>query len=83
MPAALNGFDYDGDLMYTTTSQPLMRNQTNLPALRCIQRNAEKSVITEENLIASNLQGFGSQIGQITNRCTAITSLMANFSKDS
>lgn len=82
-PMALNGCDMDGDLLYTTTNQALMRNQTNLPALRCIQRNAEKSVITEEKLVESNLQGFGSQIGQITNRCTAITSLMANFAKDS
>lgn len=82
-PMALNGCDMDGDLLYTTTNQALMRNQTNLPALRCIQRNAEKSVITEENLIESNLAGFGSQIGQITNRCTAITSLMANYSKNS
>lgn len=83
MPAALNGFDYDGDLLYTTTNQALMRNQTNLPALRCIQRKADKKIITEEDLIESNLKGFGSQIGQITNRCTAITSLMANFDKNS
>lgn len=82
-PMALNGCDMDGDLLYTTTCKPLMRNQTNLPALRCIQRKAAKKVITEEDLIQSNLQGFGSQIGQITNRCTAITSLMANFPKDS
>lgn len=83
MPAALNGFDFDGDLLYTTTNQPLMRNQTNLPALRCVQRKADKKIVTEADLIESNLQGFGSQIGQITNRCTAITSLMANYSKDS
>jgi hypothetical protein len=83
MPAALNGFDFDGDLLYTTTNQALMRNQTNLPALRCIQRNAAKKIVTEEELIKSNLQGFGSQIGQITNRCTSITSLMANYPKNS
>ena len=83
MPAALNGFDFDGDLLYTTTNQPLIRNQTNLPALRCVQRKADKKIVTEVDLIESNLQGFGSQIGQITNRCTAITSLMANYSKDS
>ncbi len=82
-PMALNGCDMDGDILFTTTNQVLMRNQTNLPALRCIQRNAAKKVITEEELIKSNLQGFGSQIGQITNRCTAITSLMANYPKDS
>lgn len=82
-PMALNGCDMDGDILFTTTNQALMRNQTNLPALRCIQRNAAKKIITEEELIKSNLQGFGSQIGQITNRCTAITSLMANYPKDS
>ena len=74
---------YSGDILYTTTNQALMRNQTNLPALRCIQRKAAKKVVTEEDLIQSNLQGFGSQIGQITNRCTSITSLMANYPKDS
>jgi hypothetical protein len=83
MPAALNGFDFDGDLLYTTTNQPLIRNQTNLPALRCLQRKAEKKVITEENLIQANLDGFGSQIGQITNRCASITSMMANYEPDS
>lgn len=82
-PMALNGCDMDGDILFTTTNQALMRNQTNLPALRCIQRKAAKKVVTEEDLIQSNLQGFGSQIGQITNRCTAITSLMANYPKDS
>ena len=82
MPAALNGFDYDGDLLFTTDNEPLMRRQTNLPALRCIQHNAKKEIVTEENLIQSNLNGFGSKIGQITNRCTAMTSLMANYSED-
>jgi hypothetical protein len=82
MPAALNGFDYDGDLLFTTDNEALMRRQTNLPALRCIQHNAKKEIITEENLIQSNLNGFGSKIGQITNRCTSMTSLMANYSED-
>jgi hypothetical protein len=82
MPAALNGFDYDGDLLFTTDNEVLMRRQTNLPALRCIQHNAKKEIITEENLIQSNLNGFGSKIGQITNRCTSMTSLMANYTED-
>lgn len=60
-----------------------MRNQTNLPALRCIQRKAEKAIITEDALIQANLDGFGSQIGQITNHCCCVTSLMANYPKDS
>lgn len=83
MPAALNGFDFDGDLLFTTDNEVLMRRQKNLPALRCIQHNAKKEIISEENLIQSNLNGFGSQIGQITNRCTSMTSLMANYDEDS
>ena len=82
MPAALNGFDFDGDLLFTTDNEVLMRRQKNLPALRCIQHKAKKEIISEENLIQSNMNGFGSQIGQITNRCTSMTSLMANYSEE-
>lgn len=82
MPAALNGFDFDGDLLFTTDNEALMRRQTNLPALRCIQHKAKKEIITDDNLIQSNMNGFGSQIGQITNRCTSMTSLMTNYSED-
>jgi len=79
MPAALNGFDFDGDLLFTTDNAPLMRRQTNLPALNCIQHNASKKVVGEEDVVLANKQGFGSKIGQITNRITCITSLMANY----
>lgn len=83
MPAALNGFDFDGDLLFTTNNAPLMRCQTNLPALNCIQTNAPKKAVVEEDVIAANKAGFGSKIGSITNKITAMTSLMANYSSDS
>lgn len=79
MPMALNGFDFDGDLLFTTDSAPLLKNQKNLPALNCIQYNAAKKVVTEVDVIKANKDGFGSKIGSITNRITAITSLMANY----
>lgn len=79
MPAALNGFDFDGDLLFTTNNAPLMRRQTNLLALNCIQTQTPKKVITEDDVIASNKAGFGSKIGSITNKITAMTSLMANY----
>lgn len=79
MPMALNGFDFDGDLLFTTNSAPLLNNQRNLPALNCIQYKASKKVVTEEDVIKANKNGFGSKIGSITNRITAITSLMANY----
>lgn len=83
MPAALNGFDFDGDLLFTTNNAPLMRRQTNLLALNCLQTKAPKKVVTDEDVIASNKAGFGSKIGSITNKITAMTSLMANYDKDS
>ena len=79
MPMALNGFDFDGDLLFTTDNEVLLKNQKNLPALNCIQYKAEKKVVSEEDVIKANKDGFGSKIGSITNRITAITSLMANY----
>lgn len=79
MPAALNGFDQDGDLLFTTDNEPMLRNQVNLPALFCPQKNASKIIATEDDVIKANKAGFGSKIGSITNRITAMTSLMANY----
>lgn len=83
MPAALNGFDFDGDLLFTTNNASLIRRQTNLPALNCIQTNAPKKVVKEDDIIASNKAGFGSKIGSITNKITQMTSLMANYTPNS
>lgn len=83
MPAALNGFDFDGDLLFTTNNASLIRRQTNLPALNCIQTKAPKKVVKEEDIIASNKAGFGSKIGSITNKITQMTSLMANYAQNS
>lgn len=70
---------YSGDLLFTTDSKPLLKNQKNLPALNCIQYKASKKVVTEADVVKANKSGFGSKIGSITNRITAITSLMANY----
>ena len=79
MPAALNGFDQDGDLLFTTDNEPMLRNQVNIPALFCPQKKATKIVVTEDDIVSANRAGFGSKIGSITNRITAMTSLMANY----
>lgn len=83
MPAALNGFDFDGDLLFSTDNEVLLRNHKPLPALNCIQYNAKKTCVTEDDVILANKRGFGSKIGSITNRITAMTSLMANYQEGS
>ena len=72
-----------GDLLFTTDNEVLMRRQKNLPALRCIQHKAKKEVVTEESIVKSHMASFGSKIGQITNRCSSMTSLMAKYPEDS
>lgn len=79
MPAALNGFDQDGDLLFTTDNEPMLKNQINIPALFCPQKNANKIAVSEDDVINANKAGFGSKIGAITNRITAMTSLMSNY----
>lgn len=83
MPAALNGFDFDGDLLFTTDNEVLLRNHKALPALNCIQYNANKVCVCEDDVILANKRGFGSKIGSITNRITAMTSMMSNYEKGS
>ena len=40
-----------------------------LPAIECVQRNAEKIVITETAVKKTNKAGMGNQVGTITNLC--------------
>lgn len=65
--------------MFTTNNAVLLRTHENLPALNCIQYAASKKVVTESDVVESNKLGFGSKIGQITNRITCMTSIMANY----
>lgn len=83
MAAALNGFDFDGDLLFTTDNEVLLMNHKPLPALNCIQYNASKKICVEDDIIQSNIKGFGSKIGQVTNRITSMTSMMSNYAPDS
>lgn len=82
MAQSLNGFDEDGDLLYTTNNKVLLRRQKNLLPIVCSQKTADKKIVTEDDLFKSNLQGFGSKIGHITNKITAMTNLMANYSPE-
>lgn len=77
--AALNGADFDGDLIFTTSYHILVENVRPTPTLMCVQRKAPKVVISEESLINSNINSFGSAIGQITNWITSMYDVQARF----
>lgn len=81
--AALNGQDFDGDMDFTTNNEVLLRNHTVMPPIVCVQRSAEKHIVTEELLQKANEDGFGNDVGTITNRVTTQFEVQSNFDVDS
>ena len=81
--AALNGCDFDGDLVMLTDNDVLVKKLTPLPALICAQRKAQKRISTEEDFITSNIESFGNEIGQTTNWITSMYEIRAGFNEDS
>ena len=49
----------------------------------CIQRKADKIVITEESLIQANINSFGDEIGTTTNRITGMFEVQSQFDEGS
>ena len=76
---ALNGCDFDGDLVMLTDNPVLLRRHMPLPALMCVQRKAAKCVPSEDDLIRSNIASFGNEIGQTTNWITSMFELQAKY----
>lgn len=82
MPA-LDGLDFDGDLLMLTDNQVIIRSLHKLPALVCAQRKAAKCIPTEENFVESNIASFGNGIGAITNRVTSMYEVRSHYPEGS
>lgn len=80
---ALNGMDKDGDLVMLTDNHILVNRLRELPSLMCVQRNAKKKVVTEEDAIQANIASFGDEIGKTTNWITSMFDVQAQFEKGS
>lgn len=76
---ALNGMDYDGDLIMLTDNTVLLRKLRELPALMCVQRKATKKVPEEQDFIRSNIESFGNDIGRTTNWITSMYEVMSHY----
>jgi len=81
--AALNGADYDGDLIFITDNPVLVKKHKVTPTIMCVQRGAQKKVVTEDDIIQSNIASFGNDIGRITNWATSMFEVRARFEPDS
>lgn len=81
--AALNGMDFDGDMVMLTDNPVLVGKLKPLPTLMCAQRKADKKIPAECDFIRSNVESFGNDIGRTTNWITSMYEVQAGFSKDS
>lgn len=81
--SALNGMDFDGDLVMLTDNNVLVRKLEELPALMCAQRKASKTIPDEQDFIRSNIESFGNDIGQTTNWITSMFEVRSRYPKDS
>lgn len=81
--AALNGCDFDGDLVMLTDNRILVEKLRPLPALMCAQRKAAKRISTEDDFVRSNIESFGNDIGQTTNWVTSMFEVRSRFASDS
>jgi len=77
--AALNGCDFDGDILYITDDPVILEVAPHLKTLYCAQKSAQKKIVTEEDLIQSNIDGFGNEVGKVTNRVTSMYDVQAQF----
>jgi len=80
---ALNGLDKDSDSCLLTDNPILVENTREEPAILCVQRRAEKKQVTQEDLIQSNINSFGDEIGAMTNRITSMFEVQARFAPGS
>lgn len=80
---AMNGSDHDGDLYFTTDNTTLLKGISPTKAIVCVQQNADKEVVTEDMLIKSNKDGFGDEIGTVTNRITSMFTVKSQFEPES
>lgn len=77
--AALNGCDFDGDIVMLTDNRILVERLVVQPTIMCAQRRAEKCIPEEEDFIRSNIDSFGNEIGQTTNYITSMYEVMARY----
>ncbi len=80
---AENGEDFDGDQNLVTDNQILLKNHIELPTIICIQRKANKKILTEKDLVQSNIDSFGDDIGIYTNGITCQFNIQAQFEDNS
>lgn len=76
---AMNGADKDGDTIMVTDNQIILNKTKNSPTIICVQRKANKKIVTEQDIVDSNILAFNDDIGKTTNRVTSMFEVQAGY----
>lgn len=80
---SINGADFDSDAIISSNSNILKKRTQDKQAIVCEQKSVPKVKVTESLIKKSNKNGFGEDIGTITNRVTAMFDVLASLDKNS
>lgn len=80
---SLNGADFDSDAVISTNNPTLLKRYVEMLPIVCEQSSCPKTTISEAKLRKSNTDGFGNDVGSITNKVTAMFDVLAGFKKGS
>ncbi|HID0881379.1 TPA: RNA-dependent RNA polymerase [Clostridium botulinum] len=75
----MNGEDFDGDANITTDNKILIKNTRETLPIICEQKSAEKKKINKTLLKKANKNGFGNNVGDVTNKCTGMYDVLVKF----
>lgn len=78
---AMNGCDFDGDAIYSTNNKVLLRKYVELLAIQCVQRKAQKQIVTRSMIKKSNYKGLGNGVGKITNDVSSMIDILFRLQK--
>lgn len=76
---ALNGADKDSDAVFQTNNETILQAIIPTDAIFCVQKSAKKTVPTAEDFTKSNKDGFGDEIGTVTNHITSMFDVLARY----
>lgn len=72
-----------GDTNMCSDNPILLKRTLNSPTIVCVQRKAEKKIVTEDDIILANKLAFNDDIGTVTNHVTSMFEVQAGYSPDS
>lgn len=64
-----------------TDNKILVENIRPTPTIFCVQRNAEKTDVSEDDLVRANIASFGDDIGKTTNWITSMFDVRAQYER--